>query len=103
VLSASTPPGLAPDSAELCAAIIGLGDTEHARMLFAAAIPHYERAVGLLVSQRAHAALAGVHASLGLCLAILNRLDDADRHADIARGLARLTVAIRAKKGLVVR
>ncbi|MBK7761736.1 MAG: hypothetical protein IPI35_36095, partial [Deltaproteobacteria bacterium] len=56
-LSASTTPGLSPDSAELCAAIIGLGDAEHARMAFAAAIPHYERAVGLLVASNAHAAL----------------------------------------------
>ena len=89
-LSASTTPGLPPDSAEFCAAIIGLGDAEHARMAFAAAIPRYERAIGLLISQRAHAALAGVHASLGMCLAMLNRLDDADHHADIAKGLARL-------------
>ncbi len=92
-LSASTTPGLSPDSAELCAAIIGLGDAEHARMAYAAAIPHYERAIGLLLANNAHAALAGVHASLGMCLAMLNRLDDADRHADIARGLARLSEA----------
>jgi tetratricopeptide (TPR) repeat protein len=90
-LIASTTPGLSPDSAELCAAVIGLGDAEHARMAFAAAIPHYERAIGVLVANNAHTALAGVHASLGMCLAMLNRLDDADRHADIARSLARFT------------
>ena len=103
-LSASTTPGLASDGAELCAAIIGLGDAEHARMAFAEAIPHYERAIRVLVAHRAHAALAGVHASLGMCLAMLNRLDDADRHAEIARGLAQLTEApeLRAKAEAVL-
>lgn len=86
-------PGLSPYSAELRAANIGLGDAEHARMALAAAIPHYARAVGLLVSQRAPAEAVRCHASLGLCLTTLNHLDDADHHADIATGRVRLSDA----------
>jgi tetratricopeptide (TPR) repeat protein len=57
-------------------------------MRYEEAIPHYERAAAQLDSGAQDELLAEVYANIGLCQAMLERLDDATQSAEVARSIA---------------
>ena len=80
--------GQAEESILSAYAHVGLGDVEHAQMRYEEAIPHYERAAAQLDSGAQDELLAEVYANIGLCQAMLERLDDATQSAEVARSIA---------------
>jgi tetratricopeptide (TPR) repeat protein len=82
------PQGQAEVSALSAYAYYGLGDVEHAQMRYEAAICHYERAAAELNLGAQDELLAEVYANIGLCQAMLSRLDEATESAELARTIA---------------